>query len=85
MSTPFSPSRGLRQGDPLSPYLYLFVAHGLSKLINRKVEVQALQELHICKGAPGVSHLLFADDTLLFFKANPDQAKVIKDILDTYT
>jgi hypothetical protein len=84
MMTPFSPSRGLRQGDPLSPYLFLFVTDGLSKLISRKVEVQALQELHICRGAPGISHLLFADDTLLFFKATSEQASVVKDILDTY-
>jgi hypothetical protein len=81
---PFSPSRGLRQGDPLSPYLFLFVADGLSQLIHRKVQDDALKELHICRGAPGISHLLFADDTLLFFKANPAQAMVVKEIVDTY-
>jgi hypothetical protein len=81
---PFSPSRGLRQGDPLSPYLFLFVADGLSKIISSKVESQALQELRICRGALGVSHLLFADDTLLFFKAIADQAHVVKEIIDTY-
>lgn len=60
--------RGLRQGDPLPPYLFLFIADGLSKLINRRVQLNMLQELRICRGAPGVSHLLFADDTLLFLK-----------------
>jgi hypothetical protein len=83
-TSPFSPPRGLRQGDPLSPYLFLFVADGLSQLIHRKVQDDALKELHICRGAPGISHLLFADDTLLFFKANPDQAMVVKEIVDTY-
>ncbi|RLN03687.1 hypothetical protein C2845_PM13G08440 [Panicum miliaceum] len=83
-SPSFSPSRGLRQGDPLSPYLFLFVADGLSQLINRKVQENALEELTICRGAPGISHLLFADDTLLFFKANTEQAHVVKEILDTY-
>ena len=82
-SAPFTP-RGLRQGDPLSLYLFLFVADGLSTLINRKVSVGAIQELKVCRNAPGVSHLLFADDTLLFFRATADQAAEVKDILETY-
>lgn len=44
----------------------------------------ALKELRICRNAPGVSHLLFADDTLLFFRASPDQAEVIKEVVVTY-
>jgi hypothetical protein len=44
-----------------------------------------LQELKICRAAPGISHLLFADDTLLFFKANSDQAGHVKDVLETYS
>ena len=84
MTAPFTPTRGLRQGDPLSPYLFLFVADGLSTLINSKVRTCFLQELKICRNASGVSHLLFADDTLLFFKAVPEQAEEIKDVLLTY-
>jgi hypothetical protein len=84
MSAPFTPSRGLRQGDPLSSYLFLFVADGLSKLINSKVQCGRIQELKVCRRAPGISHLLFADDTLLFFKANPAQAEEVKDILDLF-
>jgi hypothetical protein len=84
MSAPFTPTRGLWQGDPLSPYLFLFIADGLSTLINRKVATVALRELVVCRNAPGVSHLLFADDTLLFFRASTDQAEVVKEILSTY-
>lgn len=83
LSAPFTPSRGLRQGDPLSPYLFLFVADGLSKLINQKVQQNLLQELRICRNASGISHLLFADDTLLFFKANMEQAMQIKEVTET--
>jgi hypothetical protein len=81
---PFSPTRGLRQGDPLSPYLFLFVADGLSCLIRKEIEDGALHELHICRHALGISHLLFADDSLLFFEGSVDQALVIKSILDRY-
>jgi hypothetical protein len=84
MLDPFSPTRGLRQGDPLSPYLFLFVAHGLSCLIIREIELGALNELHICRRAPGISHLLFADDSLLFFEGSVNQAMVIKSILNRY-
>jgi hypothetical protein len=84
MSAPFTPARGLRQDDPLSPYLFPFIADGLSTLINRKVATGALRELVVCRNAPGVSHLLFADDTLLFFRASTGQAEVVKEILSTY-
>jgi hypothetical protein len=81
---PFTPTRGLRQGDPLSPYLFLFLADGLSSLIQDSIARGALHDLRICRRAPGISHLLFADDSLLFFQGNPQQALIVKEILDTY-
>jgi hypothetical protein len=77
----FKPSRGLRQGHPLSPYLFLFVADGLLKLLQHEVGQGMLHELHVCRRAPGISHLLFADDTLLFLEAKVDQAKIIHEVL----
>jgi hypothetical protein len=81
----FTPSRGLRKGDPLSPFLFLFIADGLSALLSRSIQLNELQPLRICPQAPGLSHLLFADDTLLFFKASQEQAVQVLQILDVFT
>jgi hypothetical protein len=77
----FSPSRGIRQGDPLSPFLFLFVADGLSTLLQREVDSNHITPVKICHRAPGILHLLFADNSLLFFKAQAEQATRIQSIL----
>lgn len=46
---PFAYTHGLRQGDPLSPYLFLFVADALSAVIRRKFALGVLQELRVCR------------------------------------
>lgn len=53
----FSPSRGLQQGDPLSPFLFLFVADALSALLNKAIRDEGLEALKICRRAPAISHL----------------------------
>jgi hypothetical protein len=63
---PIVPGRGLRQGDPLSPYLFILVAEGLTALMKQAVGTGTIHGMRICRGAPVVSHLLFADDCFLF-------------------
>jgi hypothetical protein len=48
---PFKPTRGLRQGDPLSPYLFLFVVDGLSKLLQKEIAHGSLHELRFAEEA----------------------------------
>lgn len=64
----FAPSCGIRQGDPLSPFLFLFIADVLSSLVKDGEAKGNSTPLKVGRRAPGVAHLLFADD-MLFFKA----------------
>ncbi|KAM0844489.1 hypothetical protein ACQ4PT_057047 [Festuca glaucescens] len=81
---PFCPSRGLRQGDPLSPYLFLFVGEALSCILKKETREGRITPLKVARGAPGVSSLLFADDSLLFFKATAEEARAVDSALKLF-
>ena len=78
------PSRGLRQGDPLSPYLFLLVAEGLHSLISQAASEGSLQGISLCRTGPRITHLFFADDSLLFSRATLGDCAKIQEILSTY-
>ena len=67
------PLRGLRQGDPLSFYLFLLCADGFSSLINKAVRSHTMNGLSICRGCLMISHLFFANDSLLFCKVSSQE------------
>ncbi|KAL0404192.1 UNVERIFIED_CONTAM: putative mitochondrial protein [Sesamum radiatum] len=79
-----SPERGLRQGDPLSPYLFLLCIEALSALFRIEAERGTVPGIAVCRGAPPISHLLFADDTMVFCPANPSTVQYVRHILDVY-
>lgn len=80
----FSPRRGLRQGDPPSPYLFLLCAEGFSALIRKAENRGSLTGIRIARNAPPISHLFFADDNVLFFKSSQEEVDVVKGIIATY-
>ncbi|KAH9722180.1 reverse transcriptase domain-containing protein [Citrus sinensis] len=82
---PIIPSRGLRQGDPLSPYLFILCAEGLSSLIRVNEKAGLIHGVKVARSAPMVSHLFFADDSFLFFRANQQEAVLMRDILASYS
>src|SRR4051812_1644070 len=63
----FTPSRGIRHGDPISPYWLLIATEGLSRLLKSRNQSPKLSGLQVAPLAPPVNHLLFADVSLLFF------------------
>ncbi|XP_050379553.1 uncharacterized protein LOC126796882 [Argentina anserina] len=65
----FTPTRGLRQGDPLSPYLFLLVSEVLSLRLTKEVAMKKISGVKLAPSCPPLSHLFFADDSLFFMKA----------------
>lgn len=82
---PILPERGLRQGDPLSPYLFIIAAEGLSTLLNEASSRGNLLGLKLAHTAPIVNHLIFADDSMIVTEANVKEAYEIQNILNSYT
>lgn len=81
---PIIPQRGLRQGDPLSPYLFILCAEGLSTLLRDKEQRGKIHGCKVASKAVPLTHLFFADDCYLFCRANTEEADEIKQVLQMY-
>ncbi|XP_042944657.1 uncharacterized protein LOC122278542 [Carya illinoinensis] len=78
------PTRGLRQGDPLSPYLFLLCTEGLVSMLKQAALNSMIPGIQICRGAPAINHLLFADDSVIFCKADVQTNLELQRILKRY-
>uniref|UniRef100_A0A803NFE6 Reverse transcriptase domain-containing protein n=1 Tax=Cannabis sativa TaxID=3483 RepID=A0A803NFE6_CANSA len=78
---PIIPTRGIRQGCPLSPYQFILCAEGLSALIKKYEGRGWLHGCKVANGAPRISHMLFADDSYLYCKATLQEALKVRELL----
>lgn len=77
----FVPQKGLRQGDPLSPFLFLVAAEGLNLLLSRALEKGLIKGASVGTKQLGISHLQFADDTIIFCEGELEEVMNIKRVL----
>lgn len=80
----FKLSRGIRQGDPLSPFLFLICSEGLPVLMKLALSEGRLKKTKVSRKGPQISHLLFTDDCVLFGEANEKGGSVLKEVLKEY-
>ena len=76
--------RGIRQGDPLSPFLFLCCLEGLNRMLQQAAQENSIRGYSLCKSGPRITHLFFADNSLLFCRARRTDLEVIQDILAVY-
>jgi hypothetical protein len=62
----FTPERGLRHGDPLSPFLFILGSEVLSRLLLREESIESLKGIRIARNCAPINHQLFANDLFLF-------------------
>ena len=80
----FKPSRGIRQGNPISPYIFILCMEFLGALINKKCVDREWDKVKALKNGPRFSHMFFADDLLLFAKANTQNCNAIEEVLEEF-
>ena len=82
-SHPFSPSRGIRQGDPLLPFLFVLMEEGLGRHINQALLSQQIKGLSI-HNSPAITHQQFVDENMLFGYPYVPEASMYKSLLNDF-
>ncbi|XP_026409828.1 uncharacterized protein LOC113304923 [Papaver somniferum] len=85
LECPFKPTWGILQGDHISPYLFIISMEALSREMVAVEFSKSISGIQIDRRAPPISHLLFADDCLIFVKANLDNINNLQDILNSFS
>lgn len=79
-----TPQRGLRQGDPLSPYIFIIASEALSAMIHAHEDDGSLKGIKLARGSPPLTHCMFADDTIMFLNATTTNCRLFVNFLDRY-
>ncbi|CAM8911543.1 unnamed protein product [Rhodiola kirilowii] len=77
----FKSSRGVHQGDPLSPSLFILAMEYFSRLYNTSVQNSTIKSYIVASIIPPMHHLLYADDLLLFSSGRKDSVRKLLDII----
>ncbi|KAL0462465.1 UNVERIFIED_CONTAM: putative mitochondrial protein [Sesamum latifolium] len=80
----FRPSREIRQGDPLSPYLFIIYAEFLSRLLLHEESLGNLKGIKVSRIAPTISHLFYADDLIIFCRTDEGDAQSVRRCLSNF-
>ncbi|KAJ0527046.1 putative RNA-directed DNA polymerase [Helianthus annuus] len=80
-TTEFQLYRGLRQGDPMSPFLFVLMLEALNILMNRAVDVGVFKGVVLPNGGPTLSHLFYADDVIFIGEWSEENIKNLNRIL----
>lgn len=78
------PTRGLWQGDPTSPYLFILVVDVLSRQIKKVITEKQLSGIHIKRGCLILHHLFFLNNYLFFLEGTVHNLQVLRSIIDAY-
>ncbi|XP_057770629.1 uncharacterized mitochondrial protein AtMg01250-like [Salvia miltiorrhiza] len=76
--------KGLRQGDPLPPFLFLIVAEGLQSLTDRAVTRKLIHPVEIGREKVKISHLQYADDTIFILDKKEENAEAVRHLLKLF-
>ena len=79
-----TPQRGIRQGDPLFPYLFILCSQVLSGLCLEAQQNGNLSGVKVATNNPRINHLLFADDTMFFIRSDSRSCITLMEILRLY-
>eukprot|EP00253_Pinus_taeda_P030867 PITA_30867 len=80
----FNASRGIRKGNPLSPFLFILAVDGLGRIIKREARGNKLRGLKLWGNNLAITHQQFVDDIMLFGEVNLREVRIIKEVLDVF-